>query len=297
MMIKNKGVLGRLALIITTLIWGSSFVILKSALNSITPLWLLATRFGGAALILLIFILPKLKELDMRYIRGGALMGICISAAYISQTYGLVFTTPGKNAFLTATYCIFVPYVYWLTCRRKPTKYNIMAAVICMLGMGLVCIKKDLSINIGDALTILSGLFYAFHIIVTAKHTQDKSPILLTLIQFVFASAVFAVFALIFEPMPEKLPTSSLWQLGYLTVLCTALCLFLQTVGQKHTPPAIASVLLTLESVFGTAFSVMVGQDTLSLNMVIGFSLIFFSIIISETELSFLRKKKKTGIA
>ena len=102
----NKANIGRACLIGTTLIWGSSFVILKSALDSITPMWVLAIRFVGAALMMLIACLPRLKKIDRGYIKGGMLMGTCLALAYIVQTYGLVYTTPGKNAFLTATYCI-----------------------------------------------------------------------------------------------------------------------------------------------------------------------------------------------
>ena len=110
MKINNKATLGRSALICTTLIWGTSFVVLKSALDSITPLWVLSIRFGGAALIMLLAAVPMLKKLDAQYIKGGVLMGVCLATAYTVQTYGLVYTTPGKNAFLTATYCILVPF-------------------------------------------------------------------------------------------------------------------------------------------------------------------------------------------
>ena len=84
---QNKAALGRICLICTTLIWGSSFVILKNALDSITPMWVLAIRFGGAAIMMFIACLPRIKKIDKQYIKGGVLMGICLSAAYIVQTY------------------------------------------------------------------------------------------------------------------------------------------------------------------------------------------------------------------
>lgn len=288
---KNKANIGRLALIATTLIWGSSFVILKSTLDSITPLWVLAIRFGGAALIMLIACLPKLKKLDKQYIKGGAVMGLCLAFAYILQTYGLVYTTPGKNAFLTATYCILVPFLYWGIAGTKPDKFNISAAIVCLVGMGFVCLGNDLSINIGDMLTICCGLFYGLHIIATSRAVEGRDALILTMLQFFFGGLVCLAGAAIFEPVPTDIPSSSWASIAYLTFMYTGLCFFLQTIGQKYTPPSQVAVILTLESVFGTAISVVLGQENLTFGIALGFCLIFCAILTSETKLSFLRRK------
>lgn len=288
---KNKANIGRLALIATTLIWGSSFVILKSTLDSITPLWVLAIRFGGAALIMLIACLPKLKKLDKQYIKGGAVMGLCLAFAYILQTYGLVYTTPGKNAFLTATYCILVPFLYWAIVGTKPDKFNISAAIVCLVGMGFVCLGNDLSVNIGDILTICCGLFYGLHIIATSRAVEGRDALILTMLQFFFGGLICLVGAAIFEPVPTDIPSSSWASIAYLTFMCTGLCFFLQTIGQKYTPPSQVAVILTLESVFGTAISVALGQENLTFGIVLGFCLIFCAILTSETKLSFLKRK------
>lgn len=288
---KNKANIGRLALITTTLIWGSSFVILKSTLDSITPLWVLAIRFGGAALIMLIACLPKLKKLNKQYIKGGAVMGLCLALAYILQTYGLVYTTPGKNAFLTATYCILVPFLYWAIAGTKPDKFNISAAIVCLVGMGFVCLGNDLSINIGDMLTICCGLFYGLHIIATSRAVEGRDALILTMLQFFFGGLICFAGAAIFEPVPTDIPSSSWASIAYLTFMCTGLCFFLQTIGQKYTPPSQVAVILTLESVFGTAISVALGQENLTFGIVLGFCLIFCAILTSETKLSFLRRK------
>lgn len=287
----KKEKLGRLALICTTLIWGTSFVILKSTLDNITPLWVLALRFSGAVAVIFLAALPSLKKLDRQYIKGGVLMGTFLATAYTVQTYGLVFTTPGKNAFLTATYCILVPFLYWGIYKRKPDKYNISSAIIGLVGMGFVCLQNDLSVNIGDMLTIFCGLFYGLHIIVTARYVEDRDPLLLTLIQFAVAALLCFVFALLFEPKPQSLPTSSWWAIAYLSIMCTGVCFLFQTFGQKYTTPSAAALIMTLESVFGTALSIVLGQEIISAGIIIGFLLIFIAIIISETKLVFLRKK------
>lgn len=288
----NKANLGRTCLILTTLIWGSSFVILKSALDSITPLWVLAIRFSGAAILMLIACLPRLKKLDKRYVTGGCLMGLCLAAAYIVQTYGLVYTTPGKNAFLTTTYCILVPFLYWIISGKRPDKYNIIAALVCLVGVGFVCLGNDLSINIGDMLTILCGLFYGLHIIVTSRTAENRDPVLITMLQFATAAVVCFIGAVLFEPAPHDIGSGTWLSIAYMTFVCTGLCYILQTVGQKYTPPSQTAVILTLESVFGSAISVILGVESLTFNIALGFFLIFIAIITSETKLDFLNKKR-----
>lgn len=284
--------LGRLALLVTTLLWGTSFVILKLTLDSITPLWVLALRFGGAAAIILLVSLPKIKKIDRGYIKGGILMGAFLAAGYTVQTYGLSFTTPGKNAFLTATYCILVPFLYWAIYKRRPDKYNIIAAIMGLTGMGFVCLQNNLSVNVGDILTICCGLFYALHIIVTARYVEDRDPLPLTFIQFAVAAVLCLVFALLFEPMPKSIPQNSWFAIAYLSIMCTGACFLLQTVGQKYTPPSAAALIMTLESVFGTLLSVILGRENLTAGIVTGFVLIFVAIVISETKLDFLKKKE-----
>jgi len=290
----RDGLKGRAALLTTTLIWGTSFVILKNTLDSITPVWVMAIRFGGASILMLLFAIPKLKKLDKGYLKGGAVMGVCLALGYIVQTYGLNYTTPGKNAFLTATYCILVPFLNWMIVKKKPDIFNIVAAVMCLVGISLVCLSgadKLTDINIGDILTIMCGLFYALHIIATGKFAEDKDPLLLSLVQFSVAALFCLVSAAIFEPVPKNIPNNAWYSIAYLSLMCTGACFFLQTVGQKYTPPSAASLILILESVFGTAVSMLVGQENMTLGIGIGFVIIFTALLISETKLSFLKKQ------
>lgn len=283
--------MGRLALIVTTLIWGSSFVILKDTLGSIPTLWVLALRFCGAAVLLLPLCAGKLKKLDAGYLRGGALMGVCMSAAYVVQTYGLVYTTPGKNAFLTSAYCVMVPFLAWWINKKKPDAYNIAAAFVCVIGIGFVSLGKDLSVNVGDVLTVCCGLFYGLHIIATDRFVEGRDPLLLTAVQFTASGAILLAAALASGPLPKDIPSSAWLGTAYLCVMCSAVCFLLQTVGQKYTPPSAAAVIMTLESVFGTLISIIFYGEKLTVSIATGFLLIFCSVLISETKLSFMRRK------
>ena len=289
---KNPG-LGRLALIATTLIWGTSFVVQKNTLDSISTLYLLSIRFTVAAVFLLLLGIKSIKEIDREYIKGGVIMGVLLSAAYIVQTYGLVYTTPGKNAFLTASYCVITPFLFWIFKKQRPDKYNFIAAVLCILGVGLISIDSNLSINKGDALTLMCGIFYALHIMAIDRHAEGKNPALLTAVQFGTAAVITWVLALCFEPFPTSVPTSAMFSLGYLSIVCTGVCYLLQTFGQKNTPATQASILLTLEAVFGTLVSVIFYHEKMDIRLVIGFAVMFVSVLISETKLSFLKHRDR----
>lgn len=290
----KKALLGRAALLLMSLIWGSSFFILKSTLESVSTLYVLAIRFSGAAVLLCLFSLRELKKLDAKYLRGGAAMGVCLFIAYVLQTYGLTMTTPGKNAFLTATYCVIAPLLGWLLLRKKPSAYNWIAAVVCIVGIGFVSLGDDLSIYLGDALTLCCGLFYALHILVTDRYAEGRSALLLTMVQFAVAGALAWIFALLTTPFPKQIPTDAVLSILYLCVMCSALCNFLQTFGQKYTPASGTAILMTLESVFGAMFSALFYHERFSLRLLIGFALIFAAVLISETKLSFLRKRDKS---
>lgn len=289
---RKKDILGRGALVLTTLIWGTSFIIMKDTLDTVPTLWLLAFRFTGAAVLMALFGARQLKTLDLGYLKGGVVMGVCLCVAYIVQTYGLVYTTPGKNAFLTATYCVLVPFLWWFFNKKKPDGYNISAALICLIGMGLVSLQDDLSVGIGDALTCCCGLFYALHIIATAKAAEGRSPVLLSMIQFATAAVLCWIVAPLSGPMPKSIPAESWCSIAYLCFMCTGVCFLLQTIGQKYTPPSAVAVILTLESVFGTLLSILFYHERLTLRVAAGFVLIFAAVLISETKLSFLRRRE-----
>lgn len=294
----NESILAKLArplIVLATLIWGSTFVILKNTLNTVPTFYLLAFRFTVGAAILALVFWKKRKLIDKSYLVSGAVMGTFLFMAYSTQTFGLMGTTPGKNAFLTAVYCVIVPFLYWVVSHKAPDKFNIASALLCITGVGLVSLSAESSINVGDVLTLVSGFLYACHIVAVAKNAQGKDIFLLTTIQFAVTAAWAWVFALVFEQFPLAVTGGALASLIYLAVAATAGALLFQNVGQKYTPPATAAVLLALEAPFGVGFSVLAGGEELSGPMIIGFVLIFVAILCSETKFAFLRGVKKTS--
>lgn len=286
--------MAKLALLLATIIWGSSFIIMKDALDNIGTYFLLAVRFSGACALLSIIFCQKLKKLNKKNIKAGFIMGSALIAAYIVQTFGLAETTPGKNAFLTAGYCILVPFMFWVVSGIRPDRYNIIAAVLCIVGIGLVALDDQLTMGRGDFLTLLCCIFYALHIVVSARYTQSYDVILLTIVQFFFAAMWSAVLCFALEPLPDLLyvPKTTWFSLAYLCIFATAGALGLQTFGLKYTAPSAGALILSLESVFGVLFSVLMGAEAVTFRLLLGFTIIFVAIIISETKFEFLFRKK-----
>lgn len=278
-------------------IWGSSFFIMKDTLDFMPVQYLLAIRFITGAVLLGLFCRKKWKAFTPDYLWRGAVIGGFLWLAYSVQTYGLSMTTPSKNAFLTAVYCVIVPFLYWLFAGVKPDRYNVLAAVLCVAGVGFVSLTGDLTVNPGDGLTLLCAVFYAAHIVAVAKVSPGKDIYLLTVFQFAFAG----VYALILGGMTEAFPAQSLSRpeillpLAYLAVMATTVALLFQNVGQVWSDPASASVILSLESVFGVLCSVLFAGDEVNGQMLLGFVLIFVAVICSETKFAFLQNKLRFG--
>lgn len=290
---KKREVGARLALFTAALVWGSSFFIVKDTTDNIPPNFLLAMRFTIGCIALSIIFHKRLKNLNADYMKKGAVIGLCLFAAYSSQTIGITDTTPGKNAFLTAVYCIIVPFLFWAVNRTRPDRYNILAAILCLAGIGLVSLTEGLNMRMGDALTLLGGFFYAVHMVMVAKLGHDKDPVLISILQFGYAAVFAWAVTLLLEPRPGAFTGADVGAILFLSLGCTAFALLLQNIGQKYTHPAAASIILSLESVFGVFFSVLLYGEELTGRLILGFILIFAAILISETKLSFLRKRER----
>ena len=287
----NNATGGRLALLTAALIWGSSFIVMKDTLDLIPVFQLLAIRFTLGGLLLAIIFRKRLMQSPRTVFPHGAICGVLLLAAYASQTYGLQTTSPGTNAFLTAVYCVMVPFMAWGLSRRRPTAYNWAAAIMCIGGIGLISLSGDLTIGTGEWLTLLSGLLYALHIMGLSRFGEKDDPIVLTIVQFAVVAVLSWGCTLTLE-CGAAFPVPAVWpKLMYLTFFATAVTLVCQSVGQSLTPPSQSAILLSLESVFGALFSVLLGYETLTLPILCGFALVFVSVIVSETQLSFLRRK------
>ncbi len=274
-------------LIFVTIIWGFAFVVVKNSLDYVPPLYMMAFRFTVASIVLALLFLPKFKHLDKSTFFHGMILGVFLFAAYAFQTVGLQFTTAGKNAFLTTTYVMMVPFLNWFFHKSKPSWNCVLAAIIALTGIGLLSLQGDFSMNRGDVLTIICGFFFAVHIIFISRYTQTQDPVLLTILQLGFSalfSWIFAPFTDGSFPLQETLRADVIVSMLYLGLFSTLLCFLLQNVCQKYLRASTTSLLLSFESVFGVIFSIIFLKEILTSKMIAGCVLIFFALVLSEID-------------
>jgi drug/metabolite transporter (DMT)-like permease len=283
--------IGEILLIVTAIIWGSGFVASAVSLEYYTPYQILAGRFLIGAVILSILFYKKLKKLNRSTMIKGALLGIFLYLAFALQTVGLQFTTPSKNAFLTAINVVIVPFIGFLFYKRKIDVFELMGAVLAIIGVAVLSLKLSSEVNIGDLLTLCCAVGFAFHIFYTAKFVKNEDPVVLTIVQMVVAAVVGCVVVLFRGESSFSLETEGMMNLLYLGIFSTTIAFLMQTVAQKYTTETKAAIILSTESFWGMAFSVVILSEVMTYKMIIGAILILCAIIISETKFGFLNKK------
>jgi drug/metabolite transporter (DMT)-like permease len=300
----NMARIGSVALFLAAFVWGTSFVMMKDVSEKLPPSLLLALRFTLGCVLLSVVFIKRLKKLDRTYIVPGIVIGALLFSAYLVQTYGLIGTTPGKNAFLTASYCVITPFLFWFISKKRPDRFHLSAAIVCLTGIFFISVdfggESLMTVALGDVLTLICGFFYAAHIVAITMMANDKDPILITIFQFGVAAVLSWGTYSILSPLgvapvtaTEADITSIVVQIVYLSVMCTAVALGLQNFGQKYAHPTSAAVILTFEAVFGALFSLILGKEEgFTVWRALGFVLMFAAVIISETKLSFLKKSK-----
>ena len=287
-----------LGLLLAAAIWGFAFVIVKDSLDYIGAVWMLAFRFTIATTALALLYSRKLKNLTRRAWLHGGFLGLYLFLAYLLQTIGCNYTTAGKNAFLTTSYVFFIPLLLWLFTKKRPAWYVFFCAIMSVSGIGLLALGTGDGgmVNFGDILTLICGIFYALHIIFTSKYDKEHDPILLTVLQFLFAVAFSWIFAPVLDgsfPLAQIQKPRVIVSMLYLGLLSTMVCFVLQNVGLKFLPSAWASLLLSFESVFGVIFSTIVLGEKITLRMGIGCALIFAAVVIAQTLPEIANKEKK----
>lgn len=282
----------KLMLVAMALIWGYSFLTMKTVLDTVPTFMLLACRFLLSAVIMFIIFHKRIKaHFNREYLGFGVLMGCVIWSAYAAQTLGLVDTTPGKNAFLTGTYCILVPFIALILFKERVTKWHIASALLCLVGVGFVALD-NFSIQMGDLMTLVGAVFFAVDMAVVGHIGRTRDVSVLTSWMFLFVGLFSLAATTAFEPRvpAEQWTPEIIGQLVFLAVVCTTIGLLLQNQALSHVPPATGSLLLSLESPSGVLFSVLMAGEVLTGKLIFGFVLIFLSIVLSETHFSFLRK-------
>ena len=271
-------------LLLTALIWGSAFAVVKNTLDSFPPAAIIAMRYAIATLLTGIAFHKRLRGLTRGDVARGAMVGLLLAAAYIVQTIGLQFTTAGKNAFLTTVYVLLVPFGCRVLFGQRLRKANYFAAGLMLAGIGLLSLEGEIGgLNVGDALTLLCGALFAGHIIAVERCQRDTDVYALIVLQFGFAALYALVYALLLERgRPLDFNAGSVGGLLYLAIFSTTIAMSLQNIGQSMAPASHSAILLSLESVFGALFSCLLLGEPMTPKILAGFAVIFAALLVCE---------------
>lgn len=293
MNIKNKTLYADLALILVALIWGVGFIASKAALVTITPLWVMTFRFLGSGVLLLILFLKRVRRLDKRTVLMGMVVGSFMFAGMVFQTIGLDHTTASNQAFLIPSYVVLVPFVSWMMTRTKPRALDVAAALLTFVGVAVISLKPDFSMNQGDALTLAFAVVYSFQIVFLGLFVKETDVMSFTVVQMLTAGILSLFAALVFAPPLDGVSATSAFGILYLVLFNTALAFLIQNIAQQYTTSTHASLLISLESVFGLIVSVIFLHDPFGPRMALGCGLVFAAVLLSKLEF----KKEKAPLS
>ena len=295
---KKLNLMGQLLLLSATMAWGVSFTFLQDVIETVSMYYVIGVRFLISAGILSLIFVKHFKNMNKGTLKRGLVLGIILTLAYLTQTYGLKNTTPGENAFLTSTYNIMIPFFLWIIYKSKPKAKHVIAALLCLAGISMIALsgvgEKHGNAAAGYGFTITAAVCFAFQILSIDNAGRKGDDTYLTLIlELAVVGVIFSAISLITD-LPHGIAVYALdgeqiFMVLFLTFICTLYAQFAQISGMRYTHPSQAALILSLESVFGTVFSLIMGRENTSVIMFAGFFAIFVSVLISEIE--FGRKK------
>lgn len=284
---------GIIALIIAALLWGGEYVVAKDVLDVMPPNWSNVVRMFLTSLFAVIIWRKHFKKATLADWKRGAICGGCFGLGSALQIMGLALTNAGINAFLASAYVILVPFMVWAVEKQRPKSKVFISALIGLAGVSIMSVTGfstgELSIGLGEILTLLSAFGYGGAIVAVDKFTEKSSVEFITASQFIFTFLIAVVAALIMEEPPQmELTIPVFLEFVYLIFLGTFLTQLLFTYGTKHASANQAGVIFPLESVSATLFGCLLLGEQLAAVQVIGGLMLITAIIISNV--SFQKK-------
>lgn len=302
----NKKVKGNLMLLLTSIIWGSAFVAQVKGMDHVGPFTFNSVRnfVAGLALLIVIALFGKKLSPDntaehpqttvhndrSTLIKGGIYCGMILFVASFFQQSGVQYTTAGKAGFITTLYIVIVP-ILGLFIGKKVDKKIWICVLIAASGLYLLSIKGDFDISKGDALIFVCAIFFSFHILVIDHFSPKVDGIKMSCIQFFVCGSLNTISMVFFEsPTVSNIMMASV-PILYAGLLSSGVGYTLQIIGQKDTDPTIASLILSLESVFAVLAGAVILGEVLTSREKIGCILIFVAIIIAQIPGKMLKKE------
>ena len=287
---------GVFMLTLCSLIWGTAFIAQSVGAEFLEPLSFNCARSILATIFLFpcFLIFDKLagksvslwgtedKAARKKLLRGGIICGLALTVASLFQQLGMTYTTVGKGGFITSLYIVIVPILGMLAFKTKVNILQWISVVIATVGMYFICINEAFTINKGDMYILICAFCFSIHILCVENVIQGLDGVRLSFIQFATCSVVNGILMFIFEsPSWENL--SLAWEaVAYAGIMSSGVAYTLQIVGQKYVSSVLASMLMSLESVFAMLSGWLLLGQVLSSRELLGCALVFAAIILAQ---------------
>jgi drug/metabolite transporter (DMT)-like permease len=282
-------------LIYCSLIWGATFFVVKDALSGVHPVTLVSYRFLIASL--LIFPVVAAKKIIRLHLKEGFVLACFLAIGYVTQTWGLAYTTASNSGFITALSVLFVPVILFFLFLKFVSKRQWFTCLIAAVGLWFLTggIK---GLNIGDGLTLLCAPAFAFQLVFVDKYVRKKCNLLsLAFHQFWITGVLCLLISAVFGYSLEITQLKSGQMIFFLAVFPTFSAFFIQLWAQKRVEPVKVALILALEPVFAAVFAWTLGGEVLKLKSIFGGAVIMAAILISElSRFTKSRIKPKTAL-
>ncbi|MGN1333719.1 MAG: DMT family transporter [Anaerovoracaceae bacterium] len=290
---RKKERAANLLLLLVAIIWGGGFVAGKMALTGLSPAAILLYRFSMAALLCGICFFGRIRHTPKDTMVKGCMIGVLQMAAQAVQLIGLQYTTPAKQSFLCTAYVALVPFLSWIVLRKRPQPKALLAGFIALAGIGLISLRGSFNIGFGDGMSLGFAVLFGLQIVLVGRFVgNDADSIQLSFFQFLTASVIAGAACLMSGESMIPVGGESMAGILYLGVLNTFVAMAGQNVGQKYTRDTTASLIISLESLFGFTFSTLYYHEQMDWRMLTGGALCFAAILINTAERKNLLIKK-----
>ena len=267
-------------LLVVTAMWGSTFFLIKDVVNRMPVTDFLAVRFAVAALVLLLVAHRSAARLAPLARKQGLALGGVYGIGQILQTVGLQHTSASVSGFITGMYVVFTPLLAAVVLRQRVGRTAWVAVVVATAGLGVLSVR-GFALGAGEALTLVSALCYAVHIVGLGVWSNSRDALGLTVVQM---SAVAVLCGLAAVPGGITLPPDAGAWFGviYTALGAGALALVIQTWAQAQLPPTRAAVIMTMEPVFAGLFAVLLGGESVTVRLALGGALVLAAMYLVE---------------
>lgn len=303
---KRNKLLGNILLLIAAIIWGTAFVFQRTGMEDIGPIAFNAARTTLSALVVGPIALwrirktelpsPETKKAYMRKtILGGICCGLFLTLASAMQQTGMVYASAGKGGFISATYMLPIPFLNWLFFRKRAPWSVWVAIALGIVGMYLLCLSESFQLERGDALLCISALMFSCHILCCDYFAPKGDPIGIAALQFATVALIsWPVSFIMEEPSGNALVSAGI-SILYCGLMSGGVGYTFQLIAQRHTDPAPASLLMSLESVFAVIAGTLFLHERMSGRELLGCCVMFAAVILVQIPLPIKKSKQKSG--